>query len=41
MIYLKNTHWLETFPFTHQHDTMDCGPACLQMIAKYYGKGCL
>lgn len=26
------------FPFYHQHDTMDCGPACLQMIAKYYGK---
>lgn len=27
-----------SFPFYHQHDTMDCGPACLQMIAKYYGK---
>lgn len=26
------------FPFTRQHDAMDCGPACLQMIAKYYGK---
>ncbi|MDR1345828.1 MAG: hypothetical protein LBK03_03900, partial [Bacteroidales bacterium] len=26
------------FPFTHQHDAMDCGPACLQMIAKHYGK---
>lgn len=21
-----------------QHDTMDCGPACLRMIAEYYGK---
>ena len=21
-----------------QHDLMDCGPACLRMIAKYYGK---
>lgn len=21
-----------------QSDTMDCGPACLRMIAKYYGK---
>lgn len=27
-----------SFPFYHQHDAMDCGPACLQMIAKYYGK---
>lgn len=26
------------FPFTRQHDAMDCGPACLQMIAKYWGK---
>ncbi|MDR2407959.1 MAG: peptidase C39, partial [Bacteroidales bacterium] len=24
-----------SFPFTHQLDAMDCGPACLQMIAKY------
>ena len=24
------------FPFYHQHDSMDCGPACLQMIAKFY-----
>lgn len=28
----------KSFPFTRQHDAMDCGPACLQMIAKYYGK---
>ena len=26
------------FPFYHQHDRMDCGPACLQMVAKFYGK---
>jgi len=26
------------FRFYHQHDSMDCGPACLQMIAKHYGK---
>jgi len=26
------------FRFYHQHDSMDCGPACLQMIARYYGK---
>lgn len=21
-----------------QHDSMDCGPTCLRMIAKFYGK---
>ena len=21
-----------------QYDKMDCGPACLRMISKYYGK---
>lgn len=26
------------FPFSPQLDRMDCGPACLQMISKYYGK---
>lgn len=26
------------FPFIHQPDAMDCGPACLCMIAKHYGK---
>jgi ATP-binding cassette subfamily B protein len=26
------------FPFYHQHDAMDCGPACLQMIAHAYGR---
>lgn len=26
------------FPFYHQHDSMDCGPACLKMIAQHYGK---
>lgn len=25
------------FPYIAQYDTMDCGPACLRMIAKYYG----
>ena len=28
----------ETFPIYKQHDRMDCGPTCLRMIAKYYGK---
>ena len=27
-----------SFTFYHQHDNMDCGPACLRMVAKYYGK---
>lgn len=26
------------FPFYKQLDMMDCGPTCLRMIAKYYGK---
>ncbi|MFT6850154.1 MAG: ATP-binding cassette subfamily B protein [Sphingobacteriales bacterium] len=29
---------LRNFPFYKQLDTMDCGPTCLRMIAKYYGK---
>lgn len=27
-----------TFPHFSQHDSMDCGPTCLRIIAKYYGK---
>jgi ATP-binding cassette subfamily B protein len=26
------------FPFTRQFDQMDCGPACIKMVAQYYGK---
>lgn len=26
------------FPFYHQLDSVDCGPSCLRMIARYYGK---
>ncbi|MGN7785526.1 peptidase domain-containing ABC transporter [Niabella sp. 22666] len=29
---------LKRFPCDRQLDLMDCGPACLKMIAKYYGK---
>lgn len=29
---------MSSFPFYQQLDTMDCGPSCLRMIAKYYGK---
>ncbi|MGE0078163.1 MAG: peptidase domain-containing ABC transporter [Bacteroidales bacterium] len=27
-----------TFPHYTQYDAMDCGPTCLRMVAKYYGK---
>lgn len=27
-----------SFKFYHQRDAADCGPACLRMIAKHYGK---
>ncbi len=29
---------IKNFPHFKQLDTMDCGPTCLQMIAKYYGR---
>lgn len=29
---------LRKFPHEYQMDTKDCGPACLKIIAKYYGK---
>lgn len=29
---------LKVFPHYHQQEAADCGPACLRMIAKYYGK---
>lgn len=29
---------LKNFPYIQQLDSMDCGPTCLRMIAKYYGK---
>ncbi|MAU14427.1 MAG: ABC transporter ATP-binding protein [Muricauda sp.] len=29
---------LKSFPFYHQLDQKDCGPTCLRMVAKYYGK---
>jgi len=27
-----------TYPFVRQYDAMDCGPACISMIARWYGK---
>lgn len=29
---------MRKFPFYKQFDTMDCGPSCLRMIARHYGK---
>ncbi len=29
---------LKKFKFTPQYDQMDCGPACLSMVARHYGK---
>ena len=29
---------IKPFPFYHQLESADCGPACLRMIAKYYGR---
>jgi len=28
----------KTFPFFKQMDQADCGPTCIRMIAKHYGK---
>lgn len=29
---------MKLFPHYFQHDAMDCGPACLKIVAAYYGK---
>lgn len=29
---------MASFPHYRQHDMMDCGPTCLQMVSKHYGK---
>lgn len=29
---------MQRFPFFKQYDARDCGPSCIRMIAKYYGK---
>jgi ATP-binding cassette subfamily B protein len=29
---------MPSFPHYSQLNEMDCGPACLRMVAKYYGK---
>ncbi|WP_270535730.1 cysteine peptidase family C39 domain-containing protein, partial [Phocaeicola massiliensis] len=32
---------MNTFPHYLQLDAMDCGPTCLRMIARYYGRNSL
>ncbi len=29
---------INTFPHFQQHDATDCGPSCLRMVAKHYGR---
>ena len=29
---------IRKYPIYYQLDEMDCGPSCLRIIAKYYGK---
>ena len=29
---------MSSFPFCKQPDAMDCGPACLKMVAEHYGR---
>ena len=29
---------MKPFPFYKQHDAMDCGPTCLYIVCKYYGR---
>ena len=29
---------MKTFPFHRQHDSMQCGIACLQMVCHYFGR---
>ncbi|MEA1850739.1 cysteine peptidase family C39 domain-containing protein, partial [Chryseobacterium sp. MHB01] len=29
---------MKSFPFYLQPDSKDCGPTCLRIVSKYYGK---
>lgn len=29
---------MKRFPIIHQHDSMQCGIACLQMVCKHFGR---
>jgi ATP-binding cassette, subfamily B, bacterial len=30
---------MKKFPYFRQYDQMDCGPTCLRMVSKHYGRG--
>lgn len=39
ILYIADTPtMMKKFPFYKQYDQMDCGPTCLRMVAKHYGK---
>ncbi|MEL6134996.1 MAG: cysteine peptidase family C39 domain-containing protein, partial [Bacteroidota bacterium] len=35
---MRKLNLISTFPFVRQQEASDCGPACLKMIAKHYGR---
>lgn len=37
-IYLNHMRFWKPFPFYAQPDAMDCGPTCLRMVLKFYGR---
>lgn len=37
-MFVKYKRYSRKFPFVRQYDSADCGPACLQMLSKYYQK---
>lgn len=34
----KKLAFWQSYPWVHQADQMDCGPACLAMLSQYYGR---
>ena len=36
-MFVNSSVFSSGFPFYNQHDKMDCGPACLRMVAQYHG----
>ncbi len=34
----SSPHNYMAYPFVRQHDAMDCGPACISMVAQWHGK---
>ena len=35
---LRSLFGVKSFPFVRQLDAVDCGPTCLAMISRYYGR---